>query len=401
MDTTLLLPILYSVAATAVAIALLTVFFRGRRFVADKLHDLVTARVEEATGIHVTMSRHMMSIVAIRATNILATFLGVLVLYLWLVFVFEQFAATKALGDNLGFYILDAAKMVGVGILEAIPNLIIVIVVIIITRGVVQLIRFLLDRAAGGTLVIPGLDPELAAPTSRILVVIIWLFAIATIYPLLPGANTDAFRGLSVLLGIMLSFGSSGPVGHAMSGVLLMYSRLVKKGEFVRINDSEGFVTSVGPFFTRLRTAFDEDVALPNAVVLSAHIVNYSRAGANMKELTYSTTVTIGYDAPWRLIHEMLLEAARRTVNVAQDTQPSVTQRALSDFYVEYTLWVLMIDPSRRRDTLSRLHANIQDTFNENGVQIMSPHYIGDPDQPKVVSPSLANPGIASTIKKQ
>jgi small-conductance mechanosensitive channel len=394
MDTSLLTSIGIAILATAVTVGLLMVFIRGRRFVADKLHDIVTARVKEATGIHVRMTRHMMSIVAIRATNILATFLGALVLYLWLVFVFEQFAATKQLGDNLGYYILDAATRVGSGTLNAIPNLIIVVVVVILTRAVVQLIRFLLERAAAGTIIIPGLDPELAAPTSRIMVVIIWLFAVATIYPLLPGANTDAFKGLSVLLGIMLSFGSSGPVGHAMSGVLLMYSRLVKRGEYVRINDSEGFVTSVGPFFTRLRTAYDEDVALPNAFVLSAHIVNYSRAGVSMKELTYSTTVTIGYDTPWRQIHAMLLEAARRTDNVAQDTQPSVTQRALSDFYVEYTLWVLMIDPSRRRDTLSRLHANIQDTFNENSVQIMSPHYISDPSAPKLVSPGQQDPGI-------
>jgi small-conductance mechanosensitive channel len=103
-----------------------------------------------------------------------------------------------------------------------------------------------------------------------------------------------------------------------------------------------------------------------------------------------STKVTIGYDAPWRQVHAMLIEAAGKTAGVLADPPPRVFQTALSDFYVEYRLVCQAVptEPRPRAEVLSTLHSNILDTFNEHGVQIMSPHYLGDPADPKLVPPA-------------
>lgn len=99
------------------------------------------------------------------------------------------------------------------------------------------------------------------------------------------------------------------------------------------------------------------------------------------------TTVMIGHDTPWRQVHAMLIEAARRTDGLLNETKPFVLQTALCDFYVEYEINARPADPTSRPGVLGALHANIQDVFNEYGVQIMSPHYRGDPEQEKLVPP--------------
>jgi len=208
-------------------------------------------------------------------------------------------------------------------------------------------------------------------------------------YPYIPGAQTDAFKGLSVLLGLMVSVGASGIIGQAASGLILMYTRTFRPGEYVRINDSEGTVVGLGLFTTRIRTGLGEELTVPNSMVLGTVTRNYSRTvtGAGF---VLDTAVTIGYDAPWRQVHAMLIEAAGKTPGVLADPPPRVFQTALSDFYVEYRLVCQAIpaDPRPRAEVLSALHSNILDTFNEHGVQIMSPHYFADPADAKVVPPA-------------
>jgi small-conductance mechanosensitive channel len=184
----------------------------------------------------------------------------------------------------------------------------------------------------------------------------------------------------------MLSIGSSNLVGHAGSGLILTYSRVFRRGEYVRIAEHEGTVTELGMFATRLRTGLGEEVTLSNSLVLGAVTKNYSRA-VNGTGYVVDTVVTIGYDTPWRQVHAMLIEAALRTSGVLADPAPRVFQTALSDFYPEYRLVCQAIpsEPRPRAMVLSALHANIQDVFNTHGVQIMSPHYRGDPEQPKLV----------------
>jgi small-conductance mechanosensitive channel len=208
-------------------------------------------------------------------------------------------------------------------------------------------------------------------------------------YPYLPGSDTEAFKALSVLVGLMLSLGGSSIVGQAASGLVVLYTRTLRVGEYVRIDGNEGTIVELGTFTTRIRTGLGEELTLPNSLVLGSVTRNYSRAVRGPGYIL-DTTVTIGYDAPWRQVHAMLIEAARRTPGVLAEPPPAVFQTGLSDFYPVYRLVCQAIpsEPRSRAELLSQLHANVQDVFNEHDVQIMSPHYLGDPEVPKVVPPS-------------
>jgi small-conductance mechanosensitive channel len=214
----------------------------------------------------------------------------------------------------------------------------------------------------------------------------LWVFALALAYPHLPGSGTDAFKGVSVFVGLMISLGSSGIVNQVMSGLTLTYSRALRLNDFVRIGDVEGTVTHLGSLSTKLKTLLREEITIPNAVVVSTQTTNYSRL-ADVEGVFVKTQVTIGYDTPWRQVKALLLLAASRTTGVRETPPPAVRQSALEDFYVEYTLLVCLEDPASRLVTLDQLHGHIQDAFNEHGVQIMSPNYEADPAGPKVVPP--------------
>jgi small-conductance mechanosensitive channel len=217
--------------------------------------------------------------------------------------------------------------------------------------------------------------------------VAVWLFAFAMAYPYLPGAGTEAFKGVSVLVGLMISLGTSSLIGQAASGLILTYSRIYRKGEFINVGGNEGTITDLGMFTTRLRTGMGVEMTLPNSLVLGNVTKNYSRAVQGLG-FVVDTKVTIGYDTPWRQVHAMLIEAALRTPGVLTEPTPKVFQTALSDFYPEYLLICQAIpsEPRPRAEVINLLHANIQDVFNEYGVQIMSPHYLGDPAQEKIVA---------------
>jgi small-conductance mechanosensitive channel len=238
-----------------------------------------------------------------------------------------------------------------------------------------------------GRLELGWIDADTARPTRRIFEVVVWLFALAMAYPYLPGAQTEAFKGLSVLAGLMVTIGASSVVGQAFSGLILMFTKAYRGGDYVRIGETEGTVAVLGTFATRIRTGLGEEITIPNSVVMATSVKNYSRAVLGTGYVV-DTTVTIGYGAPWRQVHAMLEEAARRTGDIAGEPPPLVRQTALSDFYVEYRLFAYtpVAHAAQRIDVLNRLHQNIQDVFNEHGVQIMSPHYMADPAEPQVVA---------------
>jgi small-conductance mechanosensitive channel len=222
-------------------------------------------------------------------------------------------------------------------------------------------------------------------------------------YPYLPGAQTAAFKGLSVLVGLMISMGGSSLVGQAASGLILMFTRTLRPGEYVSISDKEGTVVELGIFNTRIRNGMGEELTLPNSLILGTVTKNYSRT-VQGHGFVLSTTVTIGYDTPWRQVHAMLTEAARRTAGVLTDPLPRVFQTALSDYYPEYRLVCQAVSstPLSRAEVLTSVHANIQDVFNEYGVQIMSPHYMGDPSLAKIVPEKewYAAPAVAPGDRK-
>jgi small-conductance mechanosensitive channel len=345
------------------------------------------------------LQRDRLSAAVRRALVTLRWVLLLLIAYHWLSLVLRGFAYTRPWGEQLNGFLLGVLGTLGLAALRALPDLLVAVAIFALTAATARAAGAFLARAArAGS--IGWLDSDTLGPTRRLVSIGLWLFALAMAYPYLPGSDTDAFRGLSVLVGLMLSLGGSSLVGQAASGMVLMFTRTLRVGEYVRIDGNEGTIVGLGAFSTRIRTGMGEELSLPNAMVMSTVTRNYSRT-VQGPGFVLSTDVTIGYDTPWRQVHAMLIEAARRTPGVLADPPPRVVQTALSDFYPEYRLICQAIPgaPSPRAEVMSALHANVQDVFNEYGVQIMSPHYLGDPDQPKVVPPSRRAPPPAHEMR--
>ena len=312
--------------------------------------------------------------------------LGLIAADVWLTYTLRLFPYTRPWGEQLRGYLLGLLGSMLHGIVHAVPGLVTVVVIFVITRSILHLLDGFFQRVEAQRIRIGWLDEDTARPTRRIVSVVLWLFALVMAYPYLPGANTDAFKGVSVLVGLMVSIGASSLVAQAASGMILMYSRTLRAGEYVRIADTEGTVAELGLFATRIQTGTGEELILPNAYVVANPTRNFSRTVPG-RGFVLQVTATIGYSTPWRQVHAMLLEAARRTKGILTQPPPYVIQSALSDFYVEYKLvaYAGPEAPAQRALAISELNANIQDVFNEYGVQIMSPHYLSDPAQPQVV----------------
>jgi small-conductance mechanosensitive channel len=375
---------------TLLLAAVLWALRRARRMASSRLLRAAAARAErlEAVSAEVLSRERALRIVRAAVAGIYWLVVAVLV-YEWLGFTLTRFPQTRAWGEQLTEFLVDVGTRLGGGILGAIPNLVVAIAIFFIARSVVGVLKTFFDRVQGGQIEVAWLDADNARPTRRLVVILVWIFAFVMAYPYLPGSDSDAFKGVSVLVGLMISLGASSIVAQGASGLILMYTRTLRPGEYVRIGDHEGTVVELGMFMTRLRTGLGEELTLPSSLVLGAATRNYSRA-VKGEGFVLDTAVTIGYDAPWRQVHAMLAEAARRTEGVLADPVPKVFQTALSDFYVEYRLVCQAVpsEPRPRAIVMTALHQNIQDVFNEYGVQIMSPHYLGDPDQAKVVPKS-------------
>jgi small-conductance mechanosensitive channel len=325
------------------------------------------------------------------------------VVYSTLTFVLRRFPYTRPWGESMRGFLFTTVEDLALGVVNAIPGLFTVALIVLITRFILRLLGIWFNAVEAGRTRVQWLYPETAQTTRRLVTVLMWLFTIVVAYPYLPGSQTDAFKGVSVFLGLMLTFGSSGLVNQVMSGFMVTYSRAVRVGDYVRIGDVEGTVLHLGILSTKLKTFRGEEATIPNSVVVSQTTTDYSRF-AEVNETFTPTSVTIGYDTPWRQIHAMLLLAAERTPGVRVEPKPYVLQEALQDFYVKYTLFVCLDAQDQRYFTLNILHAQIQDLFNEYGVQIMSPNYLADPASPKLVakkdwyaSPARVDEGAQTT----
>ncbi len=335
----------------------------------------------------------------LRFISLAAWALGLLAAYGWVTFVLTRFTPTYEIGALLGQTLFAQAKKIALTIAGALPGLAAVVVILWITRFLQKLASSFFTAVELGSVKISWLHPDLAHPTRRIVMALLWLAALIAAYPYLPGSQSAAFKGVTVLVGVMLSLGSSGVIGQAMSGLVVMYSRALKTGDWVRIGDIEGTVTALNMMSTKIRTIRDEEVTIPSNIVVKEPTVNYSRL-AGEHGVVLPVTVTIGYDAPWRVVHELLVSAAKQTAGIRENPAPYVLQRALSDYYVEYQLFAFVDEATRRPWILSDLHENVQDAFNEAGVQIMSPHFRANPPQPIVVPKEKWFGDIAATKKK-
>ena len=383
----LLVHTVWAALATGIYVALLWLLIRVSRWAGHRFALMAGARAEK---VHVhgvsLLDPQQVRWIARRLFVVLAWLVALVATYSWLTFVLTQFPYTRPWGEQMEGNLFGLAGDLALGMVKAVPGLLVAIVILLIARLIIRIAGLFFDRVERGVVAMGGLDEDTVVPTRRIFQIIVWAIAIALAFPHLPGADTDAFKGVSVLFGLMVSIGASGIVGQAASGFILMYTRAFRAGEYVKIGDVEGTVVGLGAFATRLRTGLGDEILLPNSVALQNTTRNFSRTISGSGFLV-TTGVTIGYSTPWRQVQAMLEEAARRTPDIAKDPPPQVRQTALSDFYAEYRLiaYAAVEQAASRMELLSRLHANIQDVFNEHGVQIMSPHYMTDPGEPQIV----------------
>ena len=381
--------LLEAALAAAAATALFALFVGVLRFLRRAAErrlvaatDRIGARLEAGGRAFVPLLRLAEAVTW--AVRIVSVAVGVSLGYAWLAYVLGRFPWTRPFGEQLGAFFLSTARAFAAGSLRQVPDLVVVVAIAFLTRFLARLSDAFFDAIEQGRLKVSEAVAETTKPTRRLATAVLWIFALIMAYPYLPGSGTEAFKGVSVVLGVMVSLGSTTIVGQVFSGFMLLYARVFKVGDYVRIGDVEGTVEAQGLFATKITTPWNDEMSIPNAVVAAASLRNYSRSKDPHGPLV-STRVTIGYDAPWRQVEALLLLAAERTDGLKKDPPPFVRHWALQDFYVEYELNARIERPAERVPVLSALHANVQDAFNEHGVQIMSPHYLGDPASAKVV----------------
>ena len=323
-----------------------------------------------------------------RFTGMVLSAVGLTAGYVWITAALAQFPYTSPWAEVLGHHVAVIGSSLLSNAFSALPNLLIVIALFFLTRGTVRLTDQILRSFESSTEENQALARDTARATRRIASVLIWIFGLVIAYPYIPGSGSEAFKGISVLVGLMISLGSTGLINQVMSGFVVLYSGAVRTGEFARVGDVEGTITEIGLLSTKVLTSKNEFVTVPNAVLIGKETLNYSRM-IDERRTELSTGVTIGYDTPWRQVHELLLLAADRTPGIRKAPEPHVVQTALSDFYAEYSLRFVPADISCKGAVLSNLHQQIQDTFQKAGVQIMSPNFVSQPEIP--VIPPIAD----------
>lgn len=336
-------------------------------------------RVVEHRGIIPQSWRRYVGVVEARLFALLMIILSIFAFYLWLSWAFGLFPWTRVWATSLGDWTLRVVREITLSIVSSLPGLLIVLIIFLITAFILKLLKMVLNQVEAGRLQFPGLHPETVGATRKLISVMVWLFALSAAYPFLPGANSLAFKGISVFFGLMLTLGSAGVMNHAMSGLVLIYSRALRKGDVIRVADNEGKVTEIGMLATKIITRENYVVTVPNAVVVSGKITNLS-AQNNDGSVNLTVSVTIGYDTPWRQVHAMLELAAKRSRCVDLTQPPIVRQLQLMDWYIAYELQVRLLPEQSLAVARNELHSNIQDVFNEFNVQIMSPNFVMQPE---------------------
>ncbi len=307
----------------------------------------------------------------------------------WLTLVLKSFPQTETAGSNLAESFLSALSGLFSGAVGSAPNLLIAILIGALALSAMRCIDVVLRAIRLGKIKFSRIDRDVARPTATLLRVIVVLVALMAAYPFLPGTSSEAFKGIGLIAGVIVSLGSATLFGQISAGFVLMYSGAFKKGDWVIVADgTEGQLLEIGYLTTRMQT-FREEVYIPNMVLLGQSARNLSRS-SDTDAAPLVARVSIGYDTPWRQVYRLLVVAARDTLDVLAEPPPVVHQVELGDFYVTYELTVYIPRSTGRRIVRSRLFENIQDSFNDAEVQIMSPHFESNPAQ-KVVAPRSEN----------
>ncbi len=304
--------------------------------------------------------------------------------YIYLHFVFSLYPWTRPLAARLLAILLDPLQAMGLGLIESLPGIAFVAVLAIVTRYILRLTRLYFESIDRGTVTLDRFDREWALPTYKIARLLIIAFAVVVAYPYIPGSNSEAFKGVSIFLGVVVSLGSSSVIDNLMAGYTMIYRRAFKVGDRISVENLIGDVTETRLMVTHLRTVKNEEIVVPNSTIINSHVINYSTL-AGTRGLILHTTVGIGYETPWRQVEAMLRVAADRTPGLLKEPPPFVLQKSLGDFAVTYELNAYCDNAQAMNRLYTAMHQSVLDVFNEHGVQIMTPAYEGDPEKPKVV----------------
>lgn len=308
-------------------------------------------------------------------SNLLRYVLVFLQLLITVPLLFVIFPQTKGLADTIFSYIWNPVKDILVGIVDYIPNLFTIFIIWYAIKYLVRFVHYLSREIEAGRLKFGGFYPDWAMPTFHIIRFLLYAFMIAMIYPYLPGSDSGVFQGISVFVGLIVSLGSSTVIGNIIAGLVITYMRPFKLGDRIKLNDTTGDIIEKTPLVTRIRTPKNEVVTVPNSFIMSSHTVNYSTSAREYGLIIHSE-VFIGYDIPWRQVNQILIDAALNTPGVVDDPRPFVLETSLSDWYPVYQINAYIKEADKMTQIYSDLHQNIQDKFNEAGIEIMSPHYM-------------------------
>lgn len=337
------------------------------RFKQQKMKALVVRNYE-------VLNTSRLTRVLIFASNILRYFLLLTVLLFTIPILFSIFPQTENLAMKIFYYIFDPIRMVVKSVVEYIPNLFIILVIWYCVRYIVKGFNYLSREIESEKLKISGFYPEWAQPTFNIIRFLLYAFMIAMIYPYLPGARSGVFQGISVFVGLIVSLGSSTVIANFIAGFVITYMRPFKNGDFIKVKDTTGTVIEKNPFVTRLRTIKNEVVTIPNSFIMSSDTMNYS-ASARRYGLIIHSVMTMGYDVPWRKVHELLIKAALKTEGVLQQPEPFVLELDLNDNYMCYQINAYIKDAADMPQITSSLLENIQDLFHDAEIDLVAPHF--------------------------
>lgn len=375
----------YALGMTLVAVLLLFGAGRAFRWLEAAIERRFKSRIEglEAQSFQLIRTTQLRTVLG-RVLTTLHTASVVVIVYVYLNLVLGLHPWSRPLARQLFSLFFNPLYTLGAAFLDFLPNLVFVAILIILTRYVLKITWFFFAGIDQGTITLTNFDRDWALPTYRVARLLIVAFALVIAYPYIPGSNSEAFKGVSIFLGVIFSLGSSSVVANIIAGYTMTYKRTFKIGDRVKLGDFIGDVVEVRLLVTRLRSVKNEEIIIPNSTILSNEVMNYS-SFAHQQGLILHTTVGIGYETPWRQVEGMLRLAADRAPGLLKQPPPFVLQKALGDFAVTYELNVYCDNPSSMARLYTVLHQNILDVFNEYGVQIMTPAYEGDPQQSKVV----------------
>lgn len=330
-------------------------------------------------------------------SNILRFAIIILVLFLYLPLLFSFLPWTKGIVEQFYAYISDPVMYIVNGIINFLPDLFFIILIFIVARYIVRIITYVSGEIEQDKLKIKGFHKDWAKPTLNIVKIIVYAFALVFMFPHLPGSDSKAFQGVSIFLGVLFSLGSTSAISNIVAGIVITYMRPFMIGDRVKIGETVGDVVEKTLLVTKIRTTKNEDVTIPNATIINAHLWNYTKNASELGIILHPT-VTIGYDVPSEIVVDLLLKAAKNTKNLTRDLKPFVLQKSLNDFYVEYELNVYTKQPGKMPLFYSELNQSIQREFNKAGVEILSPHYNAIRDGNASTIPGNEKPDVRNPV---